>query len=281
MKRVLNPFAQTVHHLKRHVLAFKTTNTNIDNNSYTPRVLILGAGLSGRSCAKACVSENLPTTLTDDRPDHLFNLPCPGLLTRDLLNAPHLDFDLLVLSPSVIIHGPKTHPLVLRARKEGLAITSDTDLFFACLPPEAKLINVSGTNGKSSTVSLTQHILNQLAPPALAIGNIGQPFFDVRLETPSTTLVTELSSYQLEKVESLTYDVALLLPLTPDHLEHHGQMEAYVAAKLKLFEKGRPQSSALYAFKDSYQEPYVQKNDLHRFLAVCFEETKKVPLVIA
>ena len=137
--------------------------------------------------------------------------------------------DLLVKSPGV----PGEAALVEAAREQGIPVWSEVELGYRLLR-DARLIGVTGTNGKTTTAELLGAILRASGRDVAVAGNVGTPLTSVR---SADWVVCELSSFQLEDVHELACDVAVLLNLEPDHLDRHGTFDAYRAAKLRIFER--------------------------------------------
>ena len=138
--------------------------------------------------------------------------------------------DLIVVSPGV----PETAPPIRLAKEENIPVVSEVE--FAVRHTNAKIIAITGTNGKTTTTSLIGHILNYAKIPAVVAGNIGQALSGVVQNINSDKfLVVELSSFQLETMESFQPHIAVWLNLTPDHLDRHGTIENYAAAKGRIF----------------------------------------------
>jgi len=152
----------------------------------------------------------------------------------DLNSAPLEGLDALVVSPGVPLN---RHPLASRARVAGVPIIGDIELFAQARPelPPHRVVGITGTNGKSTTCALIHHILASAGVPARLAGNIGAPILSEESLPAGGVYVLELSSFQLDLTFSLDCDVAVLLNITPDHLDRHGTMEAYAAAKARLF----------------------------------------------
>ncbi len=136
----------------------------------------------------------------------------------------------LILAPGI----PLSHPTVLAAQEAGLEIICDIELYFRT-HTAVQVIGITGTNGKSTTTALLTHTLQNLGATALMAGNIGTPIFDLSPQG-GEIFVLELSSFQLELCPYFHPDISVLLNITPDHLDRHGTMEAYVAAKARIFE---------------------------------------------
>jgi UDP-N-acetylmuramoylalanine--D-glutamate ligase len=144
--------------------------------------------------------------------------------------------ELVVKSPGV----PAESPLAAAARARAIPVWSEIELGFRLLPGNNPLVGVTGTNGKTTTTELLAAIFRAAGREVEVAGNVGRALTDVALRIePATTVVCELSSFQLEDVHTLACDVAVLLNLEPDHLDRHGTFEAYRDAKLRIFERAR------------------------------------------
>jgi UDP-N-acetylmuramoylalanine--D-glutamate ligase len=140
--------------------------------------------------------------------------------------------DVLVKSPGV----PGERPLVVLARERGIPVWSEVEFAFRLLPDGTRFVGVTGTNGKTTTTELLGAILRVAGRDVAVAGNVGTPLASVRA---ADWVVCELSSFQLEDIETLACDVAVLLNLEPDHLDRHGTLEAYRDAKLRIFERAK------------------------------------------
>ncbi|MDQ3479335.1 MAG: UDP-N-acetylmuramoyl-L-alanine--D-glutamate ligase [Pseudomonadota bacterium] len=168
--------------------------------------------------------------------------PRPGeetLIVADLDTADLTQFDSLVVTPGLPLN---RHPIAQRARDAGVEIIGDIELFArarAELPPH-KVVGITGTNGKSTTTALVHHILKTAGVPTAMGGNIGLPILAQDPLAPNergvAVYVLELSSYQIDLTQSLDCDVAVLLNITPDHLDRYESFEAYAESKGRLFE---------------------------------------------
>jgi UDP-N-acetylmuramoylalanine--D-glutamate ligase len=188
-------------------------------------VLVLGAGISGRSAAAFCAREGARVVLADERTDaDAAGLPGEVELR---LGAPFPDpaeFDLVVPSPGV-------PPARYRARAR--RVWGDIELAGRALA--VPIVAVTGTNGKSTTVRLLEAMLRAAGLRARAGGNVGDAALGLVGE-PLDVAVLEVSSFQLETIESFRPRVAVLLNVTPDHLDRHGDLAGYLAAKARIFE---------------------------------------------
>ncbi|MEE2713334.1 MAG: UDP-N-acetylmuramate--L-alanine ligase [Planctomycetota bacterium] len=197
------------------------------------RVLIVGVGRSGRAAAALLASRGCDVRFTDARaersvlPDALRHLRWYGAepQARDLE-----DVDTLLLSPGVPLDAPVVH----RARRAGLRITGEVEEAFRL--SRVPVAAITGTNGKSTTTSLVSWILEQQEMNAPAGGNLGTPYSElVALHPEADVHVVEVSSFQAETLETFRPRVAALLNLSPDHLDRHGTLDAYAAAKSRVF----------------------------------------------
>ncbi|MBV8259300.1 MAG: UDP-N-acetylmuramoyl-L-alanine--D-glutamate ligase [Actinobacteria bacterium] len=200
---------------------------------------MVGLARSGRAAALALARRGVAVVAADRSPDaDAGRLVDAGVEVRlgtedvSLLEAA----DLLVKSPGV----PAESPLPAAARARRVPIWSEVELGYRLLPPGTGLIGVTGTNGKTTTTELLGAILRADGRRTEVAGNVGRPLTDVAEElAPGSWVVCELSSFQLEDVQELACDVAVLLNLEPDHLDRHGTFEAYREAKLRIFERTR------------------------------------------
>jgi len=167
-------------------------------------------------------------------------------------------FDSLVVTPGLPLN---RHPIAARARAANLEIIGDIELFARARPelPPHKVVGITGTNGKSTTTALVHHILKTAGVPTTMGGNIGLPILAQDPLPEGGVYVLELSSYQIDLTQSLDCDVAVLLNITPDHLDRYENFEAYAASKARLFEM---QSSSRNSIVDtaSFSHLHVLKN---------------------
>jgi len=169
----------------------------------------------------------------------------------DLNTAPLGGLDGLVVSPGVPLN---RHPLAARARAANVPLIGDIELFALARPelPAAAVAGVTGTNGKSTTAALLHHIVLASGRPALLGGNIGAPILGEDPLPAGGVYVLELSSFQIDLSFSLVCDVAILLNVTPDHLDRYDGMDGYAAAKARLFEMQGEDAVAVIATDDPY-----------------------------
>jgi UDP-N-acetylmuramoylalanine--D-glutamate ligase len=195
---------------------------------------VLGLARSGLATVEALLASGARVTAWDSNAEARAKLPA-GAVLADLDEADLSQFDSLVVSPGVPLN---RLPLAARAREAGLEIIGDIELFARARPelPPHKVVGITGTNGKSTTTALVHHILQTAGVPSAMGGNIGLPILAQDPLPEGGVYVLELSSYQLDLTESLDCDVAVLLNITPDHLDRYDSLEAYVSSKERLFE---------------------------------------------
>ena len=156
-------------------------------------------------------------------------------------------FAAVVMSPGIPLEHPTLHPAVAAARKVKVEVIGDIELLFRA-QPAATYVCVTGTNGKSTTTALIGHILEACGKAPQVGGNLGIAALSLN---PSSLYVLELSSYQLELVNTTKFQIAVWLNLTPDHLDHHGTMENYIAAKHHIFDRQNKKDVAILGVDDA------------------------------
>ena len=159
-------------------------------------------------------------------------------------------YDALVVSPGVSLN---THPLAAEARTAGIPIIGDIELFAQARAdlPAHKVVGITGTNGKSTTTALVHHLLETAGVPTLMGGNIGLPILAQAPLPAGGVYVLELSSYQIDLTRTLDCEVAVLLNVTPDHLDRYDGFEAYAASKARLFAMQSATHEAVIAIGDA------------------------------
>ncbi|RBI87403.1 UDP-N-acetylmuramoyl-L-alanine--D-glutamate ligase [Rhodosalinus halophilus] len=218
------------------------------------RVAILGLGRSGRAAARSLAAGGAEPLVWDDSPEARARAEAEGFALHDLSRAGAFEgVARLILSPGIPHLYPAPHPAVAAAQAAGVPVDNDVGLFFASLgsgawdrfdmPP--RVVAITGSNGKSTTSALLHHILRASGRPAQLAGNIGRGVLDLDPPGEGEVIVLELSSYQTELARALTPDVAVFTNLTPDHLDRHGGLGGYFAAKRRLFAEGGPDRAVI------------------------------------
>jgi len=202
-------------------------------------VAVFGLARTGLTAARALVAGGAQVALWDDNPKSRDAAQTEGFELTDLSQADWSGFAALMLSPGVPLTHPAPHWTVERAHAAGVEIVGDMELFARTVnaAPEhkrPKIVAITGTNGKSTTTALVGHICAMAGRDVRIGGNIGLGVLGLEDMHGGAVYVLEMSSYQLDLTSSLHADVTILLNLSPDHLERHGGMEGYVAAKRRI-----------------------------------------------
>lgn len=212
-------------------------------------VAVLGLGRSGMATARALVAGGAEPICWDDSVEARDAAAAEGYTLRDLTKAEAFDdISVLVVSPGIPHLYPEPNKSIQAAWMAGVPVDNDIGLFFRSFgqgdwmdhdtPP--RVIAVTGSNGKSTTSALIHHILTTTGTPAQLAGNIGRGILDIDPPVDGEVVVIELSSYQTDLARALTPDIAVFTNLSPDHLDRHGGMGGYFAAKRRLFAEGGP-----------------------------------------
>jgi UDP-N-acetylmuramoylalanine--D-glutamate ligase len=212
------------------------------------RVAILGLARSGRAAARALAAGGAQILAWDDDPA-VREAVAAKIPLCDLAQADWRDIPALVLSPGIPHRHPEPHPVVLRAREAGAEIVGDIELLGRA-QPDARYVGITGTNGKSTTTALLGHILASAGRRVETGGNLGTAALALAPLGRDGTYVLELSSFQLELITTLAFEVAVLLNITPDHLDRHGGMAGYIAAKQRIFAHQSAISTAIIGIDD-------------------------------
>ena len=218
------------------------------------KVAVLGLGRSGLATAAALLAGGAEPLLWDDSPEARAKAEAEGFALTDLTRHAALEgVACLVTSPGIPHLFPVPNPIIARALELGIPVDNDIGLFFqsaaddtwAEMETPPKVIAVTGSNGKSTTTALIHHILAEAGRPTQMAGNIGKGVLSIDPAQDGEVIVLELSSYQTELARALTPDVAVFTNLSPDHLDRHGGMGGYFAAKARLFALGGPDRAVI------------------------------------
>lgn len=206
------------------------------------KALVLGLGKSGISACRFLQNDGYEVWATDDKVKS-----APSGVTFLQPDALMTDFEFVIISPGIAL----TSPVAKAALNSGIEVFCDVELAFRSLVKKnLPLVAITGSNGKTTTTSLTCHMLHSAGVDAKTAGNIGNPILDEL----STTLVLELSSFQLETMKTAVLDAACILNITPNHLDRHGTMEEYVKAKRRIGLCVKPQGTLWVQKGCSWQE---------------------------
>ncbi len=218
------------------------------------KVAVLGLGRSGLATAAALAAGGAEALLWDDSPEARAKAEAEGHALTDLTrNAAFEGVAALIISPGIPHLYPAPHPVIARALEAGVPVDNDIGLFFQSwattqwdnFETAPRAVAITGSNGKSTTTALIHHILQVAGRPTQMAGNIGKGVLSIEPAQDGEVVVLELSSYQTELARSLTPDIAVFTNLSPDHLDRHGGMGGYFAAKRRLFAEGGPDRAVI------------------------------------
>lgn len=226
------------------------------------KFLVVGTGISGIAAAELLVKKNLSVVLYDgneDLKEQEIREKSPLLKDVEIVlgklpEAKINSCDIAVLSPGV----PTDSPMVNAMRETGLAIWGEIELAYAF--EKGKVLAITGTNGKTTTTALLGEIMKNYYNHVQVVGNIGIPYTSVVDEnTEDSVTVAEISSFQLETVNTFKPKAAAILNLTPDHLDRHGDMAGYLAAKAKIFAMQDENDYLVLNYDDEYLRPLAEQ----------------------
>jgi UDP-N-acetylmuramoylalanine--D-glutamate ligase len=223
------------------------------------RVLVVGLARTGVATALFCAARGASVTATDTRGeseigDAIAKLQEAGaaLELGGHREKSFLEQDLLIPSPGV----PADDAHLKAARAKGVTIWSEIELAYRFM--KGRLLGITGSNGKTTTTSLIEHILKTAGMPTILAGNIGTPLIAcVDAMNDETWTVAELSSFQLELIDTFRPNIGVFLNLTPDHLDRHHTLQAYGAAKARVFENQTGEDAAILNADDAATTPYA------------------------
>jgi UDP-N-acetylmuramoylalanine--D-glutamate ligase len=223
------------------------------------KVLVVGLARTGIATALFCAERGARVTASEERAESELAETAAKLRTAGVAlefggHRPEtfLQQDLIVPSPGV----PPTMHALAAARTANIPVWSEIELAWRFL--RGRLICITGSNGKTTTTSLIGHVLETAGFPVQVAGNIGTPLISrVDISSDASFTVVEASSFQLESISAFRPDIAVLLNITPDHLDRHGSIEAYGAAKARIFENQTPLDAAVINADDAVAPEYA------------------------
>jgi len=228
------------------------------------KVAVLGLGRSGLAAAKSLTAGGATVLCWDDSVEARTRAETAGLTLCDLSRDANWDgIVALIVSPGIPHLFPEPNPIIRKAWENGVAVDNDIGLFFRSFATEdweafntiPRIVAVTGSNGKSTTSALIHHILADNGKPVQLAGNIGRGVLDLPPARDGEIVVLELSSYQTDLARALSPDIAVFLNLSPDHLDRHGGIGGYFAAKRRLFAEGGPDRSVIGV--DEFEGQYL------------------------
>ncbi|MGG5810386.1 UDP-N-acetylmuramoyl-L-alanine--D-glutamate ligase [Falsiroseomonas sp. CW058] len=216
------------------------------------RVALVGLGRAGLPAALRLRDWGAEVTVWDDRAEARAAAEAAGLALRDVSSGP-FPADALLLSPGIPHAMPSPHPAAERARDAGVPILCDVEYLFRAVRAAgsgAAFVGITGTNGKSTTTALVHHLLRGAGRVAEVGGNLGPAALGLKMLGSDGVYTLEMSSYMLERIATVVFNLGVMLNLSPDHLDRHGSMAGYAAAKARIFAGQRPEDLAVLGQDD-------------------------------
>jgi UDP-N-acetylmuramoylalanine--D-glutamate ligase len=236
------------------------------------RVAVFGLARSGTACAEALSLGGAEVFCWDDSAGAVSKAQAAGLPVSDLSVVDFSTLDALVASPGIPLTHPKPHWTVEKARSAGIEIIGDTEVFQREIAGTgAKLVAITGTNGKSTTTALIGHLFRSAGRDTEVGGNIGTAVFLLRPPAVQRIYVLELSSFQIDLMPSLRPEAGVLTNITPDHLDRHGSIEHYVEVKSRIFANQRAGDVAIVGVDEPWGEKIAEQISGPRVVRVSVE----------
>jgi len=220
---------------------------------------VFGLGVSGLATCEALAASGASVYSFDEKLDAREKTKNTEYRAEHPKDWPWKDLSALVVSPGVPLTHPKPHPIVKKARLEKVPVIGDAELFaraINALPDRERprVAAITGSNGKSTTTALIGHMLREAGEEAHVGGNIGDAIMSLPAPDRHAIYVLELSSFQLDLTHSLRANAAVFLNLSPDHIERHGSIEGYFAAKSRIFRNQEADDIAIVGVDDNWGE---------------------------
>ncbi len=212
------------------------------------RFAVVGLGKNGLPVARRLVAMGATVIAWDDTA-----AARAAAIGLDVRMPEMARLDALVLSPGIPHRLPRPHPIAAMAIAAGVPILSDVELLYRAVRragSQARFVGITGTNGKSTTTALLAHIIAGTGRPVAAGGNLGVAALDLPLLGDDGIYVIEMSSYMLERLATLRFNAAVMLNLSPDHLDRHGDMAGYARAKRAIFDRQTDGDLAVVGIED-------------------------------
>ncbi|MGC9269809.1 UDP-N-acetylmuramoyl-L-alanine--D-glutamate ligase [Acidiphilium sp.] len=212
---------------------------------------VLGLGDNGLPAAQSLMAMGAQVIAWDDDAAKRDAAAQLGIALAKPSEAAHLDA--LILSPGIPHHLPRPHPEAAAMVARNVAILSDAELLYRAVRAagsRARFAGITGTNGKSTTTALLAHIIAGAGIPVASGGNLGPAALALPLLPDHGIYVLEMSSYMLERIATMRFDAAAMLNITHDHLDRHGNMTGYVAAKAAIFARQIGTDTAVIGIDD-------------------------------
>lgn len=224
-------------------------------------VAVFGLGDSGIAAAEALLAGGAQVSAWDDGEPGRTAAKQRQISLREPAQTDWAAQAALVLSPGIPLTHPRPHPVVQLARGADCPIIGDIELFarMRATLPDHSVVAVTGTNGKSTTTALIAHLIDACGGQACACGNIGDPILAIDPLSVGGVYVIEMSSYQIDLTASLSPEIAILLNLSPDHIDRHGSLENYAASKRRLIESQAADGTAIIGIDDAHGRETVER----------------------
>ncbi|HWT09652.1 MAG TPA: UDP-N-acetylmuramoyl-L-alanine--D-glutamate ligase [Roseomonas sp.] len=217
------------------------------------RIAVVGLGRAGLPAALRLAEWGAEVEAWDDGEAARRAAEDAGLTVHDPREG-RFRADALLLSPGIPHRLPRPHPAARAAEAAGAPILCDAEFLYRAVlaaHSSARFVGVTGTNGKSTTTALIQHVLASAGRPAQVGGNLGPAALGLKMLGSEGVYTLEMSSYMLERIATLRFNVAVMLNLSPDHLDRHGDMAGYAAAKARIFARQTDQDVAVLGQDDA------------------------------
>ncbi|MCA8887494.1 MAG: UDP-N-acetylmuramoyl-L-alanine--D-glutamate ligase [Parvularculaceae bacterium] len=223
------------------------------------KIGVYGLGLTGVSVCQALVASGAEVFCWDEKSAAREKTENTKYAAEHPKQWPWKELSSLVVSPGVPLTHPKPHVIVRKARQEGVEVIGDIELFARAVnaleeDERPRVIAITGSNGKSTTTALIGHILKETGRDAFIGANIGAPLLLLPELSKENIYVLELSSFQLDLAQSLRANSAILMNLSPDHIDRHGDMDGYIAAKKRIFNNQTAHDAAIIGVDDLYSQ---------------------------
>ncbi|MDD5020712.1 MAG: UDP-N-acetylmuramoyl-L-alanine--D-glutamate ligase [Endomicrobiaceae bacterium] len=228
------------------------------------KISVLGLGKSGIACANLACNKGFKVFASDcGKPKTHLQMKLNKKVKIEFNKHSNkvLDCDLIIKSPGL----SSDLPILTDAVRKKIPVISEIDFALSFVKPK-KVIAITGTNGKTTTTTLTYKIIKYAYKNTVVAGNIGYPLSSVANKiNKNTILVLELSSYQLEDFPKFKPNISVLLNITPDHIKHHKTMKNYIKAKSNIFKNQTGNDFTIFNYKDKYLKKLIALNNNSRF----------------
>jgi len=223
------------------------------------KIGVYGLGATGLATCEALSASGAEVYCWDDKEEARAKTANTRYAAEHPKQWPWEELRSLALSPGVPLTHPAPHPIVKKAHQAGVEVIGDIEFFARAvnaLPEKERprIVAITGSNGKSTTTALIGHVLKECGRDAVVGANIGKPVLQLPPPESFRTYVLELSSFQLDLAKTLRANVAVLLNLSPDHIDRHGDMEGYAAAKRRIFLNQNSDDTAIVGVDDEWSQ---------------------------